>query len=327
MLRKYSTAWDSPATSITAFVGRALRGPLDEPVTIHDYGGFERIFGGLWIDGPMSYAVRDFYLNGGARAIVVRVDNGAGTAVLPLDDLTLTAANPGSWGNRLEVEVDHEVSAAAGVRLGLPADSQELFNLKVLDGSTGDTEEFRNLTVVDSARRIDRVLEQESHTVRASLGSAATRPGAQPVQVAEPDLVSDGEPPEKPHLIGSASAKTGLHALEKADLFNLLCIPHDVGGIWEDAAAYCQKRRAVLIIDPPASWTSKDDAKTKVGEVGVPSQNAALFFPRLRQPNPLRDSRSASSCGPSSGSWPGGWCARSPPWPAPRPGARRRSWP
>jgi phage tail sheath protein FI len=61
------------ATSITAFVGRALRGPINEPVVINSYGDFERIFGGLWVPSTMSYAVRDFYLNGGSQAIIVRL--------------------------------------------------------------------------------------------------------------------------------------------------------------------------------------------------------------------------------------------------------------
>src|SRR5205807_8032123 len=53
------------ATSITAFVGRALRGPVNEPMTINNFGDFERIFGGLWVQSSLGYAVRDFYLNGG----------------------------------------------------------------------------------------------------------------------------------------------------------------------------------------------------------------------------------------------------------------------
>jgi phage tail sheath protein FI len=61
------------ATSITAFIGRAKRGPVNESVTINSFADFERIFGGLWVDSPMSYAVRDFYLNGGSQAIVVRL--------------------------------------------------------------------------------------------------------------------------------------------------------------------------------------------------------------------------------------------------------------
>ncbi len=48
------------------------RGPTNEPVTINSFGDFERRFGGLEVDYPMSYAVRDFYLNGGSQAIIVR---------------------------------------------------------------------------------------------------------------------------------------------------------------------------------------------------------------------------------------------------------------
>jgi uncharacterized protein len=63
------------ATSVTAFVGRALRGPENEPTTINNFGDFERIFGGLWSESTLSYAVRDFYLNGGGQAIIVRLYN------------------------------------------------------------------------------------------------------------------------------------------------------------------------------------------------------------------------------------------------------------
>jgi uncharacterized protein len=61
------------ATSITAFVGRALRGPVDTPVTIGSYGEFERIFGGRWKPSYLGYAVRDFFQNGGAQAVIVRL--------------------------------------------------------------------------------------------------------------------------------------------------------------------------------------------------------------------------------------------------------------
>lgn len=63
------------ATSIIAFVGRALRGPVNEPTTITCYSDYERSYGGLSIDSTMSYAVRDFYLNGGRIAIIVRIVN------------------------------------------------------------------------------------------------------------------------------------------------------------------------------------------------------------------------------------------------------------
>ena len=61
------------ATSITAFIGRARRGPTNKPVTVNSFGDFERSFGGLQEEYLMSYAVRDFFLNGGSQALVVRL--------------------------------------------------------------------------------------------------------------------------------------------------------------------------------------------------------------------------------------------------------------
>lgn len=61
------------ATSITAFVGAASRGPADVPVTIFSFADFERTFGGLSRTSGPGYAVRDFYQNGGGEALIVRL--------------------------------------------------------------------------------------------------------------------------------------------------------------------------------------------------------------------------------------------------------------
>src|SRR2546423_1631970 len=60
------------ATSITAFVGRALRGPVDTRVTLTSSADFERPFGGMWTDSHLGSSVQDFFRLGGATAIVVR---------------------------------------------------------------------------------------------------------------------------------------------------------------------------------------------------------------------------------------------------------------
>src|SRR5450755_4381427 len=59
-------------TSVTAFIGRASRGPADQQTLITSYADFERLFGALDASYPMTYAVRDFYSNGGSQAIIVR---------------------------------------------------------------------------------------------------------------------------------------------------------------------------------------------------------------------------------------------------------------
>ncbi|MGH9835730.1 MAG: phage tail sheath family protein, partial [Blastocatellia bacterium] len=89
------------ATSITAFIGRALRGPTDEAVVINSFGDFERIFGGLWMDSSLGYAARDFYQNGGGQAIIVRLHHSATAAEIllatgaaaPDDTLPLVASS------------------------------------------------------------------------------------------------------------------------------------------------------------------------------------------------------------------------------------------
>src|SRR4051812_41099619 len=142
------------ATSITAFVGRARSGPVNEPVTLNSYGDFERIFGGLWADSSLGYAVRDFYLNGGSQAIVVRLYRAAAgppapaVATLTADTLHLQAASPGSWGNQLQALVDHDVAGGAA----------NLFNLSLRLGTAGAVEVFRNLAVeANHPRRVDKV--------------------------------------------------------------------------------------------------------------------------------------------------------------------------
>jgi phage tail sheath protein FI len=351
------------ATSVTAFIGRALRGPTDTAVLISSYADFERIFGGLWVDSSLGYAVRDFFLNSGSRAIIVRLyraesGNGAkpAKAKLAAGAVKLEAASEGKWGANLRASVDTDVADSVAQQMGLT--KADLFNLTVTDASTGGaTEKFLNLTFKNSPRRVDKVLEAESQLVCWDSSSPldpsnppAVAAADDPVMAAEKQLAAAKQqlamaqqaiPPDQTAIdtaqVAVDSAKTavdsakqtmagavsdgdyltkvnftppqgeqnkqGLYALEQADLFNLLCIPPylaptgtlDVdASLISDAAAYCEKRRALLIVDPPKDWKDKTTAMTKFKDtnqdyVGTRSQNAAIFFPRLKQPNILHN--------------------------------------
>ena len=50
------------ATLITAFIGTAPRGPVNQATTIGGFDDYERTFGGLDKKNPMGFAVRDFFL-------------------------------------------------------------------------------------------------------------------------------------------------------------------------------------------------------------------------------------------------------------------------
>jgi hypothetical protein len=302
------------ATSITAFVGRTARGPVNEPVMLTSFGDFERRFGGLTRLSALPFAVRDFFQNGGSQAIVVRVYRAGADpefATIDANGLLLRAANPGSWGNalRARVEFGNDVTSpdlADQWAAEFPGITQgNLFNLLVRDTAPGGaTEEYRNVTVVDSPRQIETILENQSRLVVTdgpptfpTTSHSAPGPGE---DIWDPTLSlsdgtngdgSDGDELDEASFTGTA--KEGLFALDNADIFNLLVIPPYLSagnvdaGLVGDAAVYCEQRRAFLIVDPGADWDAVEDAVAGVGSVGTNSKNAALFFPHIRRPNPL----------------------------------------
>src|SRR6187397_893603 len=102
------------ATSITAFVGYTAKGPLNKATRVLNQGDYDRIFGGLHPDSEVSYAVSQFFLNGGTEAYVVRVAKASGPARVAASAtvggakvLYLNAADPGGWGNLVRVDVDY----------------------------------------------------------------------------------------------------------------------------------------------------------------------------------------------------------------------------
>ncbi|HEX2050533.1 MAG TPA: phage tail sheath C-terminal domain-containing protein [Actinomycetota bacterium] len=289
------------STSVTAFVGAAARGPVDRPVTLHSFADFERTFGGLWRGSTLGYALQDFFVNGGGEAIVVRVVNGAAAATISSDggDLEFVAADPGAWGNALRVEV---------VQVADEPDAEpDRFNLIVYEGAA-PVERYLNLsTDPASPRYVVRVLETQSPRLRVAVdGGNPVLPDGQPDEAigvdaltATADSGDDGDAIGTAQLAGSEAQKTGMYALEDADIFNLLCIPPPALGdgppsaIYDDALSYCVRRRAMLIVDPHPDWT-KDTVVAGVDGMalsGTDARNAAFYFPSIVKADPLMDNQ------------------------------------
>lgn len=316
------------STSITAFIGRALRGPVNRAVMIHGFADYERIFGGLWRESSLSYAVQHYFLNGGTDAVIVRVHNGALAATLDLPagvgTLTLEAASPGLWGRELSASVDYNTRDVHAVLPDIP--DVNLFNLTIKDAATGVRESFLNLSR-DSAspRFITKVLPEESNLIRVQQGAIPT---ARPDEMTIGSLVkanqvsgSDGSAITDNEIDGNQTdPKTGLYALDTADLINLLCIPpyhydssisnpDPSSTVLTKALAYCKTRRAMLIVDPPIGWNDKGDPQD--GTSGVDGSafglardaNAVLYFPRILSPDPLQENRMVAfaPCGAVAG--------------------------
>ena len=67
---------EAVGTAVAAFIGYTARGPVNQPVHIFSFADFERAFGGLAIDSPLSYAVKLFFQNGGNEACVADLGGG-----------------------------------------------------------------------------------------------------------------------------------------------------------------------------------------------------------------------------------------------------------
>lgn len=296
------------ATSITAFLGRAVRGPTDDPVMINSFGDFEREFGGLDPDYPMAYAVRDFYLNGGSQAVIVRLHKGAEKAKNAT--LKLEASNEGEWGNNLLVTIDAD-GITDDVAKQFKLNKADLFNLSVSNDPTKPPiERYLNVSVAKDAgaRRLDRVLEEESNNLRVT-DLLTARPANSKLQKCIGG--KDGDSLTQVEFLGDEDQKTGMYMLDKADLINLMCIPPDTRGgdvlptiagtaaVYAEAMDYCHKRRAMLIVDSPASWSANKNTAAAQAEKGLDTlglggeeaRNVALYFPRVVETDPLHDGR------------------------------------
>ena len=224
------------STSIAAFIGSAKKGHENKPTTIFNYGDYERLFGGLWDLSTMSFAVRDFFQNGGGEAIIVRVSNSAIAATLPIaDEITISASSGGEWGDGISFWIDHETKT--------PSDDT-LFNLHV-EHTDGQVEHVLNLSIVETSPNYAlNVIKQKSSLI--VIDSLDARPSeiADTAKVSLADGSNGTVPISDTELLGSETNKTGLYALEKADIFNILCIPpytktDDIGaGTYEEAMNY-----------------------------------------------------------------------------------------
>ncbi len=191
-------------TSVAAFLGRTRRGPIDAPALLGSFADFERLYGGLATDCPLSHAVQQFFENGGTQCYVARVVH--------------RAAN-------------------------------------------GSPDESAPITDAD-----------------------LTGPGLQ-------------------------AAGRGLWMLNAAGLVNILCIPPLAPGVdvaprsWDVAIAWARSRRAFLIVDAPASWTTAAAASAAVGDFVARDPNAAIYFPRLLAAagSRARRPRSFAACGAIAG--------------------------
>ncbi|GJM15392.1 MAG: tail protein [Thermodesulfobacteriota bacterium] len=176
------------STSLTAFIGRAKWGPVNEPTIINNFGDFQSLFGGLCKESNLGYSVSNFFQNGGSQAVIVRLfkestaeDSPSSKAQLAIGDFKFEAANPGLWGEDLLIEIDFNVSPQMADKYEL--DKDKMFNLTILKydekGRGERSERYQDLTIEDkdtgkyrNLHRFDLVLKNQSMLLRHKEGVA-----------------------------------------------------------------------------------------------------------------------------------------------------------
>src|SRR5215469_6954715 len=242
------------ATSIAAFVGWAPQGPTDHAQLVLSWPDFSRQFGGMDTRSLLGYAVYHFFANGGQQAYIIRlVGTGNQAAAVSLGTaLSVTAQNPGIWGNTYGINIKNL--------------SGGKFRLQVADISVPATpvvvESFENLSMLTTdSRFVQNIINNQSNIINVLvLGGATTPPGDTTTPTAltggkdgtvlSPRSSSAGASGAFETAILPVSGVGGVNFLEHVDLFNLLCVPGEADPpTLAGLEKFCHDHRAMLIAD------------------------------------------------------------------------------
>jgi uncharacterized protein len=248
-------------TSTGAFVGLAVRGPVNTPTLITNPTQFLNTFGGLRPDFYLGYGVRNFFGEGGTRCYVVRafapqadhsVDDSKAHTVF--DPVTIRASSPGTWGEEYTIKIVEAVDRADREDLldpkfrlivGLrdpnrdrtapddptkitPFESFDRLSLKRLINGLANPN-FIETRINGSSAYIEVEVPQDAPADAPPLGASDYQPLANGLDSAALAPVT--------HLIGQPSGAgqeaTGLHAFDKTEDINIVAIPD----LWAPAPA------------------------------------------------------------------------------------------
>lgn len=295
--------------SVAAFIGSSPRGPVAIPISVRSVDEFQRRFGAPGHRCRLQDLLAQFFENGGTHAIVVRVSASGRRHRIAIPglagNLILSARNPGPH-ECLRVSVDYD---------GIPMGDRERFNLVVhrLESRdrpiVEDQEIYRAVSIDPGDPDFVAQAVVESGLIRVK----------EPVPLARPDVTrcsgvavgaayeyADDDWRERIaltdyDLIGCDTEATGIFALDRIPVLDVVCLVPDEGEVGPvalfAAEAYCRARHAMLFVDPPAAWTRVEDVvKDRLSAV-FSSPNIATYFPRPRAAPGTGLSREPSALG------------------------------
>ncbi len=323
-----STHTIAPApTSITVFVGythpfKTSSTNWGKAIQIFSFTDYEREFGGLFVsdifDSTLAYSVNQFFLNGGTNAYVVGLqpasyyDKGGNTlgAVAPAtldlgNGIVFTALEPTDANHPISVTINN-------LRASDPVNNPTVHDtgdITIAYGSQAET--YRRVTINPNPvnpndkqnfieTRIGTSTNPVSSLVTVPANGTYSAPMASLTQVNVTQLITSnpGNPPSGFASVFNVGDFTPVFqqdsSLDKLSIFNLLVLPGIAdNGIWSEALAFCERKLAFLIMDPPAqdAADSSSGLPTIENDMNSPlipkSTNGAIYFPYLLSLDPL----------------------------------------
>lgn len=307
-------------TSVTVFVGYThpfkTRKP-DQAIEIFNFTEYEREFGGFYesdlIECQVAHALNQFFINGGSVAYVVGLQakyrsdptSGAlaGTGVIdppekiiggvnfigrePTDistkPLTVTISNlrtTTSVDDTADIAIAYgsQVEIYRGVKLGVPNTDPDFIENRL---GTKDNP-VSALVVPASPQALPTSFSAEQGNLVQSIPN---------------DVVTTFYAGDFKEVFQSDTS------LDKVSIFNLLLIPGVTdNGILSDALAFCERKQAFFIMDPPPQAAADgsgtltpiakflEDPDQVIPELPK-NKNGALYFPYLKSVNPITGKR------------------------------------
>ena len=273
---------DTPNVAVTCFVERCNQGPVNTPTSVSSWNEFVSLFGGF-TDTTLylPYAVWQYFNNGGAQCYVTRVlGTGAAVATINLGDrvatpqntLSVTAKNPGTWGNNLRVQA-----------LDRGADR---FDLLVYNGAANDAnkvETWLDLSMDLADQRyvvsvLNSVTSGSRYIVVADLNSTSPAPNDRPA-LATKQLAAGANGTAVSGTDYSAAVSSLNELVSQA--ININIPGNSTSAVLTSAITYCEQRGdAFLVIDPSPNLTTA----SAVSEASAFAQSsyAAYYYPWLQ---------------------------------------------
>lgn len=333
-------------TAVTVFVGYTnpfwkgpggTAPPFGTAVELFSFADYQANFGGFfsspWLPDFVGQAVFQFFLNGGSNAYVVALNAGeyfdpskqppdndtkqaAAAAVAPLEangsGFEFTALQPVGLASTPPVGLAMKVALSNVVTV---SDADDTADLTIIYGTTVET--YRR---VPFASLVATVNAQSALVSAAPVGTRA----------AYTDLPNSADfayatPPQDGWTLIGPTAFAPVFAtnasLDKVPIFNLMALPGITDPtVLAEALAYCEAKRAFLVMDAPANAVADTVAEKMSGAPSNPatmasiwsgsaantpptpappvSANGAIYFPELQTTDPVTG---AASTSPPSG--------------------------